>query len=282
MATALLTAESTSRFVQTERWRIHYNEAGSGHAVIMLHGTGPGATGWSNFHQNLIPLSEKYRVIAVDFPGWGQSDPVEPSQRDNPLAVKLLMDALGIERATLVGNSMGGMTTLAFAVLYPERLAHIVTMGAYLPLPAVLSPGGVSEGMRVVHEAYEQPTPENFGRLVRVMVYDTSFVTEELTQQRAQAALANRTHLENWLKPAPDSVRAGPPDLLQRLAQTQHPALIVHGRDDRTCALEHSLRISTLLPNSTLVVFNHCGHWAQVEHAAQFNWLVDNFIAHNQ
>jgi 2-hydroxy-6-oxonona-2,4-dienedioate hydrolase len=281
MVVTQITADSTSRFVQTERWRIHYNEAGSGHPVIMLHGTGPGATGWSNFHQNLIPLSEKYRVIAVDFPGWGQSDPVEPSQRDNALAVKLLMDELGLEKATLVGNSMGAMATLAFAVQYPERMSHIVTMGAYLPGVGLFAPAGFSEGMKVVREAYERPTPENFERLVRVMVYDASFVTKELMEQRASAALANRTHLENWLKPAQESARFGPPDLVQRLTTTTLPALIVHGRDDRTCAMEHSMRVAALLPNATLVVFNRCGHWAQVEHAQQFNWLVDNFIAHN-
>ncbi len=66
---AELTQESTSRFVQTSKWSIHINEAGSGHPVLMMHGSGPGATGWSNFHQNLKVLSARYRVIAMDFPG---------------------------------------------------------------------------------------------------------------------------------------------------------------------------------------------------------------------
>jgi pimeloyl-ACP methyl ester carboxylesterase len=66
--TTQITAESTSKFVQTPKWKIHYNEAGQGHPVIMIHGGGPGATGWSNFNQNLIPLSEKYRILAVDTP----------------------------------------------------------------------------------------------------------------------------------------------------------------------------------------------------------------------
>src|SRR5579871_1279437 len=106
---------STSRFVQTKRWKLHYNEAGEGHAVIMLHGTGPGATGWSNFHQNVPALAARHRVIVLDSPGWGRSDLFdctgESRNSANAEAVKLLMDELGIEKAALVGNSMGGAAT---------------------------------------------------------------------------------------------------------------------------------------------------------------------------
>nr|WP_252975636.1 alpha/beta fold hydrolase [Janibacter melonis] len=70
-----LTYDSTSRMVQTRQWRIHVNEAGSGPAVFLLHGSGPGATGWSNFSQNIPALARDHRVIAVDMPGWGESDP---------------------------------------------------------------------------------------------------------------------------------------------------------------------------------------------------------------
>ena len=71
-----LTREGTSRFVTTPRWRLHYNEAGQGQPVLLLHGSGPGATGWSNFAPNIAALAEHYRVLAVDMPGWGDSDPV--------------------------------------------------------------------------------------------------------------------------------------------------------------------------------------------------------------
>ena len=77
---APVTYESTSRFVSTEKWRIHLNEAGTGQAIVFLHGSGPGASGWSNFQSNIGPLSEHFRVVAVDMPGWGASDsPAQPS-----------------------------------------------------------------------------------------------------------------------------------------------------------------------------------------------------------
>ncbi len=93
--TTELTYESTSRMVSTRRWTIHINEAGTQHdeAIFLLHGSGPGATGWSNFSQNIPALAEHYRVIAVDMPGWGESDPVTWQERDHSTALLDLMDA---------------------------------------------------------------------------------------------------------------------------------------------------------------------------------------------
>jgi 2-hydroxy-6-oxonona-2,4-dienedioate hydrolase len=142
--------------------------------------------------------------------------------------------------------------------------------------PSIFSPaGGFSEGMKILREAYADPSPVNFRRLVNVMVYDASFATDEILQQRSKAALANPTHLENYLKPG---AALTPPDTMAKLAQLDAPALIIHGRDDRVVSVENSMRIASTMPNATLVVFNRCGHWAQVEHADKFNWLLDGFI----
>ena len=71
MVTADVTREGTKKIAKTKEFDIEYYEAGTGHPVIMLHGTGPGATGWSNFYPNLGPLSKNFRAIAMTFPGWG-------------------------------------------------------------------------------------------------------------------------------------------------------------------------------------------------------------------
>lgn len=283
---AVVSEEATSRYVQTKRWKLHYNEAGSGHPVIMLHGTGPGATGWSNFHQNVAGLSAKHRVILLDFPGWGRSDVFDCSGESrtaaNAEAVKLLMDELGLKTATLVGNSMGGIATLEFMAAYPDRISHAVTMGAgVLSLPNIFSPGGMSEGIKVIVDTYLAPTPENFRRLVEVMVYDASFVTDELAQKRSAAALAQPQHLGNWLKwpmGHPKGPFGGVEELLGRLAQSQVPTLMIHGRDDRTVDMESTLRTASLIPNSRAVILNRCGHWAQVEHQAEFDRLLLGFL----
>ena len=81
MTTPAYTETSTTRFanvsVDGSAYRIHYNEIGSGeHVVVMLHGSGPGATGWANFNRNIDPfVAAGYRVLLIDCPGWGQSDP---------------------------------------------------------------------------------------------------------------------------------------------------------------------------------------------------------------
>lgn len=284
--TSTYTEAETSRTVQTKRWNLHYNEAGSGHPVVLLHGTGPGATGWSNFHQNFAGLAQHFRVIALDCPGWGKSDIFdctgESRNGANAEAVKLLLDELGIEKAVLVGNSMGGGATLQFMADYPERISHAITMGAGIfALPNLVSATGYTEGIKVLVAAYRDPTPANFRRLVEVMVYDSSFVTDELAQQRADGALAEPQHLANWLK-WPMGHPAGPyggvEELLTKLAQSKVPTMMIHGRDDRTVLLETSLRTAAVIPNARTVILNRCGHWAQVEHRDEFDRLVTGFV----
>jgi 2-hydroxy-6-oxonona-2,4-dienedioate hydrolase len=281
-----LTEENTSKFVQTSRWKLHYNEAGEGHAVILLHGTGPGGSGWSNYSQNFPELSKHFRVIALDFPGWGKSDVFdctgESRNAANAEAVKLLMDELGIEKAALVGNSMGGAAVLDFMAAYPDRISHAITMGSGLfATPGVLNPGGLGEGLRVIVGAYRDPSPENFKRLVDVMVYDPAFSTEALAKQRSDDALARPEHLSNWLKwpmGHPKGPFGGVEELMTALQKSQVPTLLIHGRDDRTISLEISLRTSGIIPNSRVLILNRCGHWAQVEHRDEFDRAVIGFL----
>jgi 2-hydroxy-6-oxonona-2,4-dienedioate hydrolase len=277
-----VTAESTSRFVTTSKWHIHLNEAGSGHAIVFLHGSGPGASGWSNFQTNIGPLSESFRVLAVDMPGWGQSDSPAPDDRDHVEALVLLLDELGIDKAAIVGNSMGGMTAIRFAVEHPDRISHLIAMGAPAPGPRIFTPGGLSEGMKVLLAGYADPTPENFKKLVTVMAFDPRFATDELAAERSQSALAHPEHLANFRAGFAKGFMNGPMAAFGRtaphLAAIAAPTMIVHGRDDRTVHFENGLQLVSAIPNSRLVLLNRCGHWAQLEHADEFNRLVADFV----
>ena len=273
-----LTYEATSRTVQTPRWKIHYNEAGEGHPVVMLHGSGPGATGWSNFGPNMPALAERFRVIAVDMPGWGSSDSVAFEERDHAGAALDLLDALGIERAAFVGNSMGGMTALRFAALHPERISHLVTMGPGAPGPRLFGAGdGPTEGLKVLQEAYRDPSPASMKRLVEIMTFDPANATDALAQQRSDAARARPDHLENFIAGLGKVFRFWP--TVDDVVSIRTPALLFHGRDDRVVHYENSLALSAMIPDSRLVLLNRCGHWAQVEHAAEFNRLVSDFVS---
>ncbi|WP_349572996.1 alpha/beta fold hydrolase [Azotobacter salinestris] len=286
-ATQALTEASTSQFVRIHEGdldlQLHYNDCGAGaETVVMLHGSGPGASGWANFNRNIEPLvAAGYRVILMDCPGWSKSDPIvcSGSRSDlNARALKGLLDAIGIERAHLVGNSMGGHSAVAFALANPERVGKLVLMGGgtggaspFAPMP--------TEGIKLLQGLYREPTIDNLKKMMSVFVYDTSELTEELFQTRLDNMLSRRDHLENFVA----SLAANPkqfPDFGPRLAEIKAQTLIVWGSNDRFVPMDTGLRLLAGLPNAELHVFNRCGHWAQWEHADKFNRMVLDFLSH--
>jgi len=127
-----ITFESTSRYAQVrEDMRLHYHEAGVGNeqTIVLLHGGGPGASSWSNFSKNIPELAKQFHVLAVDQPGYGHSDKHtehEQYNRYSATALLNLFDHLQIERAALVGNSLGGGTAVRFALDNPKRAGRLV------------------------------------------------------------------------------------------------------------------------------------------------------------
>ncbi|HHU93568.1 MAG TPA: alpha/beta fold hydrolase [Alcaligenaceae bacterium] len=285
MTTTVFTEEQSSRFVDIVeddlKAKIHYNEFGSGdETVIMLHGSGPGATSWANFSQNVEPLvNAGYRVILLDCPGWGKSDPIVVSDSRshvNAKALKGTMDALGIKKAHLIGNSMGGHSVTAFTLDNPERVGKLILMGGgtgglstFTPMP--------TEGIKRLQALYRQPTLENLRAMMDIFVYDSSSLTDELLQQRLDNILANQEHLDNFVKSLDLNPRQFP-DFGGRLTTIQAPTLIIWGRDDRFVPMDAALRLVAHIPNSEMHLFNRCGHWVQWEHKNRFNALVLDFL----
>jgi 2-hydroxy-6-oxonona-2,4-dienedioate hydrolase len=286
-ASTRITEASTSRFVRIKEGdlelQLHYNDCGRGdETVVMLHGSGPGASGWANFNRNIEPLvAAGYRVILMDCPGWSKSDPIVCTGSRSELnarALKGLMDAIGLEKAHLVGNSMGGHSAVAFALANPTRVGKLILMGggtggasSFVPMP--------TEGIKLIGALYRQPTIENLKRMMSVFVYDTSSLTEALFQARLDNMLTRRDHLENFVK----SAEANPkqfPDVGHRLGEIAAQTLVIWGRDDRFVPLDVGLRLVAGLQNAELHVFSRCGHWAQWEHADKFNRMVLDFLAH--
>ncbi|WP_329351806.1 alpha/beta fold hydrolase [Vibrio natriegens] len=287
MSKLIFTEQETSKFVQIEEGdlnlKLHYNDCGEGsEVVVMLHGSGPGATGWANFNRNIEPLVDAgYRVILLDCPGWGKSDSIVSTQSRSDLnatALKGVLDALDIERAHLIGNSMGGHSAVAFTLSYPERVGKLILMGGgtggaslFTPMPA--------EGIKRLNQLYREPTIENLKAMMDIFVFDTSDLTEELFQTRLNNILARQDHLDNFVK----SLEANPkqfPDFSARLGEIKADTLVIWGRQDRFVPFDTSLRLMAGIPQAQLHVFNQCGHWVQWEHADTFNRLVVDFIQH--
>ncbi|HHV22681.1 MAG TPA: alpha/beta fold hydrolase [Propionibacterium sp.] len=274
-----LTYENTSRMVKTRKFNLHINEAGDADApaVVMLHGSGPGATGWSNFNQNIGPLSEHYRVVLADMPGWGESDPVTWQEREHSTTLRDLLDELDIDKASIIGNSMGGGTTIRFGYEHPERVHKLITMGASVGQPGMFGPGGLSEGIKILQQGYREPSFDTMKRLVDVMTFDSTFATDELIRGRAEMVASNPEHNKNFI----DGIgkRAIVELDLAKLPTITAPTLLFHGRDDRVVHFENSLRTVQLIPNARLLLINRCGHWLQIEHAEEFNREVLSFLA---
>lgn len=280
------TEASTSRFVQINEGgldlKVHYNDTEKGkETVVLLHGSGPGASGWANFNRNVDPLAAAgYRVVLLDAPGWSKSDPIVSTGSRSQLnadALKGLLKVLDIDKVHIVGNSMGAHSAVAFALANPERVGKLVLMGG--------GTGGVSslvpmptEGIKLIGALYREPTIENLKRMMNVFVYDTSALTEDLFQARLNNMLSRRDHLENFVK----SAQANPtqfPDVGHRLGEVAAETLIIWGRDDRFVPLDTGLRLVAGLQKADLHVFSRCGHWAQWEHADKFNRMVIEFLA---
>ncbi|MFJ2633806.1 alpha/beta fold hydrolase [Streptomyces sp. NPDC087422] len=281
--TSEITHDSTYRLVDTADYQIQINEAGDGDPVFLIHGTGPGATGWSNFEANIRALAADFRCVAVTMPGWGDSNPQSVATgRDQGAAVTQLMDAMGIDRAAFVGNSMGGAIGMVMATEHPERVSHLVTMGSGIWGVNVMTPNGMSEGIRIIFDTYEDPSPENFQKLVEVMCFDPAHATRELAEERSRTAVSRPEHLRNWLEVMRAGVGAtGFAQAGEKMARSDVPTLIIHGRDDRTVHYETSLRAHAVIPDSRLLMFGRCGHWAQLEHATEFNATVKHFLEHH-
>lgn len=284
-STSPLSDASTRRFVDIRdgdtAYRIHLNDCGSGEqTVVMLHGSGPGASGWANFHRNVDPLvAAGYRVLLIDCPGWSRSDTVvcTGSRSDlNARVTRAVLDALGVDRVHLVGNSMGGHSAVAFALSFPERAGKLVLMGGGTGGPSQFVPMP-TEGIKLMQAVCRDPSLENVRRMMAVFVFDPSSLTDELLQARVDNMNARRDHLENFLK----SLAANPkqfPDYGHRLGEIRSQTLIIWGRDDRFVPFDVGLRLLWGIPQADLHLYSRCGHWAQWEHAEKFNRTVVDFL----
>lgn len=254
----------------------NYHDQGEGDPLLMIHGSGPGVSAWANWRLNIGKLAERRRVIAPDMVGFGFTDRPAGVTYGKDLWVRHLvdfLDAVEIEQADIVGNSFGGGLALAFAIRYPERVRRLVLMGSV----GVSFP--ITRGLDAVW-GYE-PSLEAMRGLLSVFAYNNALMTEELAEMRYQASIRPGFH-ESFSAMFPAPRQAGVDALASdeaEIAKLPHEALVLHGREDKVIPAEASIRLFNLLPNAELHMFGRCGHWTQIEHAARFNMLVDDFLS---
>jgi 4,5:9,10-diseco-3-hydroxy-5,9,17-trioxoandrosta-1(10),2-diene-4-oate hydrolase len=276
---------SSSRTLPHGEGQIHYHDAGTGTPVVLLHGGGPGASSWSNFGRNVPVLAGRFRVLAIDQPGYGRSVAGEVTSHYFTFAaetVLAVLDSLGIERVHLVGNSLGGGTAVRFALRYPDRAGRLVLMG----------PGGLSlnvfapdptEGVKRLMEFGAPPGPsrEKLATFLKTLVHNQKLITDELVEDRfgyasdpaALRAMASMGATFRDPKTFEDGM------LWREAHRLRNEVLLIWGREDRVNPLDGAFVALKLIRKAQLHVFGGCGHWAQLEKFDEFNRLAICFLS---
>ena len=255
--------------------RMHYHEAGSGDrgAVLFVHGSGPGASGWSNFKGNYPLLAERgYRTIVPDTMGYGYSTKPEEgafSLDDVAAQYKSLLDSVGVDRVTVIGNSQGGAIAITMALNYPNLVAKLVLMapGGLETRATYMEMEGIKAMIRVLYK--EGISKETMRKVFRLQLHDESKITDEVIEERFQVAVTQ--HEDNIAR-----IRVTNQE--DRLSEVQCPVLCFWGANDKFCPPSGASKIASRCPNSRTVLISSCGHWVMVEYAKLFNQLTLQFL----
>lgn len=253
----------------------NYHDVGAGEPILLLHGSGPGVSAWANWRLTIQSLQDHYRLIATDLAGFGYSQFPENMQfsRENWLKqIVDFLDALGLKKVNLIGNSFGGSMALALAIHHPERVNKLILMGS------VGVPFELTAGLDAVW-GYT-PSFENMQAIMKIFAYNQNLVGDELVQMRYIASTKEDTRAAyESMFPAPrqrwvEAMSHPEADI----RSIRHPTLMVHGRDDKVIPLSTSLTMLNWIEDSQLHIYGQCGHWTQIEHAKSFTQLVANFL----
>lgn len=262
--------------VQVKGLELHYHDHGADGkkgTVVFVHGSGPGASGHSNFKGNVDCLTEAgYRVIVPDLPGFGYSS--KPTDRDYTSdffssCLVGLIGTLGIDNCILVGNSLGGAISIRTALDHPELVEKLVLM----------APGGIEEFETYMAMPAMAKMISNFvggaldrdglKRMLETLVYDPVYVTEELVDER-------------WaiLQDQPPEVLSKMviPNMEQELSEIQCPVLGFWGVDDELLPASGGLKIARACKPCRHIEVAQCGHWVMVEHQRMFNATCLDFL----
>ncbi|MCM2331035.1 MAG: alpha/beta fold hydrolase [Pseudomonas sagittaria] len=253
--------------------RLHYLDEGQGPVVLWLHGSGPGASGYSNFKGNYPEFAAAgYRNIVLDLPGFGRSDKPEDTEYCLEFFVQALsgfLDAVGIERCTLLGNSLGGAIALGQALARPESVAALVLM----------APGGVEEretyfqmeGIQRMVEVYSAGPMgvEEMRQVMSLQLFDASQLDDALLAERAAVAATQPRSLFAGMRVA---------NMTARLGELRCPILGFWGSNDRFNPIGGALKFLDHAPQARFLLLNRCGHWVQVEHRELFNRTCLDFL----
>lgn len=254
--------------------KIHYHDAGKGEPVLFLHGAGGGASGYSNFKGNYPEFAEAgFRAIVPDMLGFGLSSKPDIPQYDLDFfvaGIKGLVDALGLDRVTLLGNSLGGAVALGYALAYPDAVSRLILMApggvedldTYLAMPGIANMFSIyKSGMTGI---------DAMRAVMQMQLFDPELLTDEILNERAPIAATQTQAARSVMKV---------PNMTGQLRELKCPVLGFWGVNDQFNPVGGAMKLMENCPDARTILVNRCGHWVQVEHRGMFNRMCIDFLA---
>lgn len=263
--------ESVCRTVELSTGPIHLHEAGQGPLLLLIHGGAPGAYGMGNFGQNLPGLSQHFRTVVVDLPGYGGSAPVETPEgryKSYALVFRELITELGYASSYVLGMATGGGVATALAAEFPEMVEKLVLVSAG---------GGFSlfataptEGQRVIQAYYkgEGASREKMETYMKVVVANPDSVPESVRESRYQMSLS---------APAREA-GVGRDVVWDYLPRIEASTLVMWGRDNRIQGYDSGLSMANRIKDSEFQLFSQCGLWVPWEKRERFESSLLAFL----
>ena len=254
-------------------FNFHFYDEGDGDVVVLLHGSGTGASGHTNFKNNFIALKDAgFRVILPDLPGYGfSSKPENEIYSLNYFNKKIieLLDALGIQNFSLIGNSLGGALSIGLGLEHSARVKKLILM----------APGGVED-----REVYDEMPgikkllsdflggnmdQEKIEGLLELFPYDQSIITREMVDERMEILPLMNTQVMATMDI---------PNMESKLPLITQPVLAFWGMNDQFIPISGAMKIGNGCPNAQIMLFSQCGHWVMIEQEHTFNNACINFL----
>ncbi|WP_394558967.1 alpha/beta fold hydrolase [Aquipseudomonas alcaligenes] len=251
----------SSHEVKVDGLTIHYYDGGpsGGETLVMIHGFGANRDNWLRFARH---FSQRYRVIALDLPGFGESDKPDVNYDVASQTARLhaFVQALGISKPHLIGNSMGGHIAALYAARYPDQVASV----ALLDNAGILSPRK-SEMFAMLEDGKPNPLvvrkAEDFDALMRFVFANPPPLPESLKRHFAAQSMANQQQHDRIFT----QLRERYVPLEPELPKIQVPALVLWGDQDRVLDISSIEVMKPLLKKPTIVVMKDCGHAPMLE-----------------
>jgi len=254
-------------------YKIHYWEAGSGAPVLLLHGTGGEGARWM---PNIKGLGSDFHVFAIDQIGFGDSDKPLTNYHSGVMAefAAGFLKAVGIERATVIGQSMGAGVALYMAVHYPQMVDHLVLVDGGGVRSAVLSAPPATPNWHA-RQIANAATREESLEYLKLLYYDHSRITDQMIDDNLVLRLKSAFTIDK-LSEAGGKGLGGVSE--EEAANLKTPTLIVWGNQDRVANPTGADRLSAAIPGSRKVMIDKASHYPFIEQADEFNQVVRDFL----